>query len=189
MILEKLNKKHENKFIHVYEATYKQDEHEKIYEMISRNNSLNVSNFGKKENADAVGIIAFRKKEELEEPYILIQKEFRMACNSWVYNFPGGLIDNGETPEQAAIRELKEETGLDLNVCLTLPPAYLAVGFSDEMIQTVIGTASGTFQTSSSIDEDIVPMWINKKEALELLKNKSNISSRTQTFLYMWAMS
>ena len=43
------------------------------------------------------------------EDLVLLQKEFRMATNNWVYNFPAGLIDEGETPEEAAIRELKEE--------------------------------------------------------------------------------
>ena len=32
-----------------------------------------------------------------------------MAVGGWVYNFPAGLIDPGETPEVSAARELKEE--------------------------------------------------------------------------------
>ena len=35
--------------------------------------------------------------------------------------FPAGLIDDGETPEQAAVRELKEETGYEGKVCETSP--------------------------------------------------------------------
>ena len=31
------------------------------------------------------------------------------------WTFPGGTVDEGETPKQAAVRELKEETNLDVN--------------------------------------------------------------------------
>lgn len=38
----------------------------------------------------------------------------RGDTNKW--GFPGGAIELGETPEMAAIREAKEETGLDVEV-------------------------------------------------------------------------
>ena len=43
---------------------------------------------------------------------VLLQK--RGDSENW--GFPGGAIELGETPENAAIRELKEETGLDVVV-------------------------------------------------------------------------
>lgn len=43
---------------------------------------------------------------------ILLQR--RGDTNKW--GFPGGAIELGETPEMAAIREAKEETGLDVEV-------------------------------------------------------------------------
>lgn len=43
---------------------------------------------------------------------ILLQR--RGDTNKW--GFPGGAIELGETPEMAVIREVKEETGLDVEV-------------------------------------------------------------------------
>lgn len=43
---------------------------------------------------------------------VLLQK--RADSNKW--GFPGGAVEIGETPQMAAIREVKEETGLDVEV-------------------------------------------------------------------------
>jgi 8-oxo-dGTP pyrophosphatase MutT (NUDIX family) len=43
---------------------------------------------------------------------IIVNKEYRHPTNvDFLYGFPGGLVDKNETPEQAAQRELMEETG------------------------------------------------------------------------------
>ncbi len=47
-----------------------------------------------------------------EKGEVLLQK--RGDCNLW--GFPGGAVELGETPEMAAVREIKEETGLDIEV-------------------------------------------------------------------------
>lgn len=61
---------------------------------------------------------------------LLLNKEYRMAVGDYVYNFPAGLIDAGETAEVAAARELKEETGLELvSIKDTLFDSYSAIGF------------------------------------------------------------
>ncbi len=47
-----------------------------------------------------------------ENGEVLLQK--RADCNKW--GFPGGAVELGETPEMTAKREVKEETGLDIEV-------------------------------------------------------------------------
>ncbi|WP_026528147.1 NUDIX hydrolase [Butyrivibrio sp. VCD2006] len=47
-----------------------------------------------------------------ENDEVLLQR--RGGSGKW--GFPGGAIEIGETPEMAAIREAKEETGLDVEV-------------------------------------------------------------------------
>ncbi|KUL84984.1 hypothetical protein ZTR_07827 [Talaromyces verruculosus] len=63
----------------------------------------------KNSTIDGVGIIAIL--ETPHGPEILLQKQFRPPINKVSIEVPAGLIDEGETPEQCAVRELKEETG------------------------------------------------------------------------------
>ncbi|MBE3745013.1 NUDIX hydrolase, partial [Vibrio parahaemolyticus] len=43
---------------------------------------------------------------------VLVQNRYRRG-KGMVFEFPGGSVDSGESGEQAAIRELWEETGLN----------------------------------------------------------------------------
>jgi len=45
---------------------------------------------------------------------LLVKRKFEPAAGDW--SLPAGFIEWGEGPEQTAVRELKEETGLDIAV-------------------------------------------------------------------------
>lgn len=185
MRLLKLKKVESGAYLNYYKATYvNEDNKEKEYEFISRDKNLNEKSFGDITKTDAIGIIAFNK----EQDKILLQKEFRLACNNWVYNFPGGMVDSGETVLEATKRELKEETGLNLvKIIDVLNNGYTAVGISDEIVDTVIGIAEGEIKPSTSYDEEIEASWYSKEEIRTLLKKGMPMSLRTQSFLYLWS--
>ena len=118
---------------------------------------------------------------------ILVNREYRMAMAQWIYNFPAGLIDPGETPEQSAGRELWEETGLTLTrIDDVLDNSYSAVGFSNERNICVFGVAAGEFRESTSDAEEIVPGWYTKEEMKALLRTEP-FAARTQAYCYGWA--
>lgn len=62
---------------------------------------------------DAIGVAAILNdpSKPNETPHIVLQKQWRAPADAVVIEIPAGLMDPGETPEECALRELKEETG------------------------------------------------------------------------------
>lgn len=180
----KIKKVISGKFIHRYDITYETNAgKEKVYEMISRNGHLTCQEELKAKKPDAVVLIMHDASGEK----ILINREFRLATGEWVYNFPAGLIDEGETPQESAKRELWEETGLTLvDIQDVIPLSYSAVGFSNETNVCIVGTAEGEFQKSTSDVEEIEAGWYTKAQVRELIKNEP-FAARSQAYCYVWS--
>ena len=164
MEFKSLKKIHDGHFIHRYDITYETvDGKEKVYEMISRNPDISTLSELQAKTPDS------------------------LALGDWVYNFPAGLIDEGEEPIESARRELKEETGLDLlTVNDILPLSYSAIGFANETNLCIVGVADGTFSKSSSTVEEIKAGWYTKDEVKKLLKTEL-FAARTQSYCYLWS--
>ena len=84
----------------------------------------------RKNNAEAVIIIA---KMKPSDRYIII-RQFRPPTNSYILEFPAGLVDSGETREQTATRELSEETGYFGEVEKISPRLYSSPGILSEAV-------------------------------------------------------
>jgi ADP-ribose pyrophosphatase len=79
------------------------------------------------ERPDTVGMLALDERHN-----VLLVRQFRYAIGHETLEIPAGTIDTGETPQQAAVRELREETGYDpgrLELLLEYGPA---IGYCTE---------------------------------------------------------
>jgi ADP-ribose pyrophosphatase len=179
-----IRKVHEGKFITRYDVDYVTAEgNPKTYEIISRNRNIQTLDDLQNRKPNAVVMILTDESGEL----ILVNREYRMAMAQWIYNFPAGLIDPGESPEESARRELREETGLRIvRIDDVLDNSYSAVGFSNERNVCVFGIAEGEFRKSTSDAEEITPGWYTKEEIKQLLRTEP-FAARTQAYCYAWA--
>ncbi|KAG6002178.1 hypothetical protein E4U54_000939 [Claviceps lovelessii] len=84
---------------------------------------------------DGVGIVAILDKPTGKE--IILQRQYRPPIGMVTIEVPAGLVDAGESAEEAAIRELREETGYVGVVTETTPIMYNDPGFCNTNLRMV----------------------------------------------------
>jgi ADP-ribose pyrophosphatase len=87
----------------------------------------------RRERREAAVIIATTQ----QSGSLVLIEQFRIPFETEVLEFPAGLIDPGETPEQAACRELAEETGYTGKVVHVGPGVSSTAGLSTEIVHMV----------------------------------------------------
>lgn len=106
----------------------------------------------------AVMVIPF-----LDEKTLLLIKEYACGTHRYELGFPKGLIDPGETPEQAANRELKEEIGYGAKKFTALKPLAMA--------PTYFGSTMHVFIAQDLYEERLEG---DEPEELEVIKWPAN---------------
>jgi len=109
----------------------------------------------------------------IEDGKVALIERYRDGKHYFV--FPGGGADGGETPEQAAVREMEEETGLRVTVKCKL--AEIRFGLSTQhyfLVERVGGEfGSGTGEEYTDADPDhpaqgvYIPVWMPLEELPE----------------------
>lgn len=142
------------------------------YYFASRNKENNIKM--KTHDVRPEGIVIYGVTTE-NEPKLVLIKQYRYPLDAYIYELPAGLVDGDETPAQAAVREMKEETGLSLEVYeggaeLYRRPFYMGPGFTDEMSCAVFGTVAGTPKLDSKEStEDIQVILADRAEVRRIL--------------------
>jgi ADP-ribose pyrophosphatase len=90
-----------------------------------------------------------------DEDRIVVEKQYRRGVDDFVYELPAGWINPDETPVEAAIRELKEETGL-VGEGNNMVEIYPQPGFCSMKANVVMLKIKNKGETNQDDDEDIM---------------------------------
>ena len=156
-----IEKKDGGAYLHRYDLHYiDRTGCPRTYEMVSRDRNIDSLAHLQQHRTDAVVMVLTDAKRER----MALNHEFRMELGQRIYGLPGGLIEPGETPEEAARREL----GAVSYTHLVLPPAACTVGIGDERTVCLFGIAEGTFRPSSDPMEEIESGWYTRAQVRAL---------------------
>ena len=99
--------------------------------------------------------------------HVLMERQMRIAVGEVITEIPAGKIDPGETPEQAAVRELSEETGYTAGRLEYLFPMGTAIGYSDEILHFFLATELEEGEAHLDSGEFLSAWWMDIDELVE----------------------
>ena len=172
-----VEKKTDNRFLNMYDLQYENKVGgQGIYHIASRGASIEELKLKTHKNKPD-GVIIYALYGPKRDKVVMV-RQYRFSVDDYVYEFPAGLVDAGETYGQAGARELKEETGLDFTPVkadeMYSKPLFTTIGMSDESCATVYGYASGKISKEGLEDnEDLEVIIADRKEVRRILKEEN----------------
>ena len=122
-----------------------------------------------------------------EPGHVILIRQYRHAVNQWLWEFPAGSVDEGETPEAAARRECHEEIGQVPDTIVRLGALYPTPGYCDEemVFFRVSGLGDSDEEAAKDEDEDIEVQTFTVREARDMVRRGEILDMKTVVGLTM----
>lgn len=114
------------------------------------------------EHPGAVAVVAMD-----DNRHIYLVEQYRSPVEKTLLEIPAGKLDGGENPEEAALRELAEETGKTAAKLIKLASFYATPGYSNERIHLFLALALKDTKTEPVAGEFL---RVQKKELAQILE-------------------
>lgn len=174
--IKKITKLTDNRFLNMYHLDAQNRVGGKVnYYVASRAKSIDEMQLSSRKNIPD-GVTIYSLYGEKRDKVILI-RQYRYTIDDYIYEFPAGLIDTGEDYKGAAIREMKEETGLTFHPVpvdeMYVRPFYTSIGMTDESNVLAYGYAEGQISRDDlEDDEELEVIVADRDEVRRILKEE-----------------
>lgn len=131
------------------------------------------------EHNGGVGLLAIT-----DEGKIVMVRQYRYAAGEAALEIPAGKLEEGENPMEAAIRELKEETGYSAGKVQFLFSYYNSIGYSGELMHTYLFTGLIPGEQHFDDDEAIEVEEYTPDEMVEMVRDGRIFDGKTIVAAY-----
>ncbi len=121
-----------------------------------------------------------------EKKRILLVRQYRLPAEKYLWELPAGRLDPGETPLQAAKRELAEETGYRARTWKKLASFFVSPGFVQERMTIYLATDLTEGTATPMDDERIEARWFSAKELSDMIRLGKIEDAKTMVGFMMW---
>jgi ADP-ribose pyrophosphatase len=173
------------KWINLFAATFRHNDHSGRWVFASRKQRP----YGGDRVSDAVIIVPILRLPG-EPPRLVLEKEFRVPVGAYVYGFPAGLLEPGESVEECVRRELLEETGMEVvRFKRVTPPLYSSSGLTDESTAMAFVDVRATPESRPRLEasEDIEVLLLDHAGVCRLCDDAgARVDAKVWTTLYLY---
>jgi ADP-ribose pyrophosphatase len=114
-------------------------------------------------------VVVLAVDESRSTPRVLLERQYRHAANSYLWEIPAGRIDPGEKPLPAAKRELLEETGYSADRWRRIFYFYASPGFVAETMSVFLATGLRAGKAQPEDDELITKRLVPLPMAVRMV--------------------
>jgi ADP-ribose pyrophosphatase len=118
-----------------------------------------------------------------ENKEVVFVNQFRYALDKVTLEVPAGKLEKGEDPQEAALRELSEETGLTAKTIIPTGALYTTPALIDEIIYMYFATDLEEGEQHLDEDEFVNVKKIPLDKAVEMVMNCEIRDSKTQIMI------
>jgi ADP-ribose pyrophosphatase len=121
-----------------------------------------------------------------EKDRILLVQQFRLPAEADLWELPAGRIDAGETPLEAAQRELKEETGYHAKTWTEMVSYWPSPGYVAEKMTIFLAKDLTAGEQNLMDDERIRYRWFDRDEVGEWIQSGKILDGKTIIGYFVW---
>lgn len=123
---------------------------------------------------------------QLDDKTFIMIRNMRVSVGESLLEFPAGKIERGEAPIDAALRELREETGFEARTIAPLGAFFTSPGLTDERMHVFVASELDEVGQSLASGEEIVVVRTRISEFHGMIGRGEIVDGKTLAAYVLW---